>query len=106
MQMYDIPIEEQEILLTQLKDYGPYITYEQLLDTRILTKYGLVYDYIYGQLRFFTITSSGFSAVDSSGRRVTFRPTRFKKFKTNAFRFECTTSWEDYCAYKEEHSND
>jgi hypothetical protein len=101
MQMYDVPIEEQQLLLEQLKQYGKTITYEQLIDSRVLCKQGLVYDYVYGQLRFFTITGSGFSAVDSSGHRVTFRATRFKKFRTDAFRFESTTGWEEYCLYKE-----
>lgn len=96
-------LDEQISALNQIRDlYGSKITYSQFIDCRLAGLEGLVYDYIVGQLRFFTLTGKGFSAVDSSGRRIPFRATRFKWFNIEQFRFEQTTSWEEYCLTKEE----
>lgn len=97
MEMYQTDNEEQLELLSQLKSkYGTTITWTEFLDSDIICKPGLIYDYIYGQLRFFSINSSGFSCIDGTGRRVLFRPTRLHKFYTDHFRFEPGVSWEEY----------
>ena len=96
---YDLPPEAQESILTAIRDLGQYITYNDFYDGRFACYMGLTYDYIYGQLRFFSMTEKGVSAIDSSGRRVLLRRSRFKKLRTDAFRFERTTGWEDYLSY-------
>ncbi len=103
---YDLPPDEQESILTALRDFGPFITYKELYDGRFACYMGLTYDYIYGQLRFFSMTEQGVSAIDSSGRRVLLRCSRFKKLRTDAFRFERTTGWDDYLSYMEENNNE
>mgnify|MGYP004548977927 FL=1 len=96
---YDLPADEQESILAAISDFGPFITYNEFYDNNFACYMGLTYDYIYGQLRFFSMTEQGVSAVDSSGRRVLLRRSRFKKLRTDAFRFERTTGWEDYLNY-------
>ncbi len=101
---YDLPPDEQEGILAAIRDFGPFITYNEFYDNNLACYMGLTYDYIYGQLRFFSMTEQGVSAVDSSGRRVLLRRSRFKKLKTDAFRFERTTGWDDYLSYTEENN--
>lgn len=96
---YDLLPDEQESILAEIRDFGKYITYNDFYDGRFACYMGLTYDYIYGQLRFFSMTEQGVSAVDSSGKRVLLRRSRFKKLRTDAFRFEQTTGWEDYLNY-------
>lgn len=96
---YDLPPDEQESILTAIRDFGQYITYNEFYDGHFACYMGLIYDYIYGQLRFFSMTEQGVSAVDSSGRRVLLRRSRFKRLRTAAFRFERTTGWEDFLNY-------
>ena len=96
---YDLPPDEQEGILTAIRDFGPFITYNEFYDEHFACYIGLTYDYIYGQLRFFSMTEQGVSAVDSSGKRVLLRRSRFKKLRTDAFRFERTTGWDDYLSY-------
>lgn len=96
---YDLPPDEQESILTAIRGFGQHITYSELYDGRFTCYMGLTYDYIYGQLRFFSMTEQGVSAIDSSGKRVLLRRSRFKKLRTDAFRFEQTTGWEDYLNY-------
>lgn len=96
---YDLPPDEQESILTAIRYFGQYITYNEFYDGRFACYMGLTYDYIYGQLRFFSMTEQGVSAIDSSGRRVLLRRSRFKRLRTDAFRFERTTGWDDYLNY-------
>ncbi len=99
---YDLPPGDQESILAAIRDFGPFITYNEFYDNNLACYMGLTYDYIYGQLRFFSMTEQGVSAVDSSGRRVLLRRSRFKRLRTDAFRFEQTTGWDDYLSYTEE----
>lgn len=103
---YDLPPDEQESVLSSIAGYGEYISYSDFLDGRYACYMGLTYDYIYGQLRFFNMTEQGVSAMDSSGRRVLLRRSRFKRLRTSAFRFERTGSWEDYISYTTEENKD
>ena len=49
MEMYQTDIEEQLELLSQLKSkYGTTITWTEFMDSDIICKPGLIYDYIYG----------------------------------------------------------
>ena len=103
---YDLPPDDQESILSTIRDFGPFITYNELYDGRFACYMGLTYDYIYGQLRFFNMTEQGISAIDSSGRRVLLRRSRFKRLRTDAFRFERTTGWDDYLSYMEGNDNE